>query len=58
MLDGQESTLFHLPQGPVTHHTVTAEQVARRYASLGEMHLLWFSDDATPESAASPRQPG
>lgn len=51
----QESTLFHLPQGPVTHHTVTADQIARRYARLGEMHLTWFTGDATRESAASRR---
>lgn len=53
--DAQESTLFHLPQGPATHHTVTAEQIARRYARLGEMHLTWFSADAAPGSAASRR---
>lgn len=42
--DGQESALFYLPQGPATHHTTSADQIAQRYARLGEMHLTWFDE--------------
>jgi hypothetical protein len=42
--EGRGSALFHLPRGPVTHHTVSAERVARRYALVGEMHLEWYDD--------------
>lgn len=41
---GHDSAVFFLPQGPVTHHTVSADRVVRRYSRLGEMHLTWFDD--------------
>ena len=43
--EGRDNALFYLPQGPVTHHTVSAERVAQRYSRLGDMHLTWFDED-------------
>jgi len=40
----QDNALFYLPQGSVTHHTVSAERVALRYSRLGEMHIEWFDE--------------
>lgn len=41
----EDSALFYLPEGSVTHHTVSAQLVMARYSQLGEMHLDWLGDD-------------
>jgi hypothetical protein len=43
--EDQGQALFYLPEGSVTHHTVSAERIAQRYSRLGEMHIDWFGDE-------------
>lgn len=43
--EGQDDALFYLPEDAVTHHSVSAELVARRYSQLGEMHIDWLGED-------------
>lgn len=40
--EGRGDAVFYLPAGSITHHTVSAERVAERYSSLGDMHITWF----------------
>jgi len=38
----RDEALFYVPDAPTTHHTISAERVAMRYSTLGDMHVTWF----------------
>jgi len=46
--EAREEALCYLPDGPVTHHTVSADRVVARYSCLGDMRLTWF-DSVEPD---------
>jgi len=40
--EARAEAVLYLPDGPATHHTVSADRAMARYSCFGDMHLTWF----------------